>query len=216
MKLTDSNSMLGPDSGSLAKQRIPHRALNLLDLLDGLLLGKAVQEQIDIRSRGELLMVELTHQPLGAAVLLGNRQDAVDDRGTSSNDIVPVQLDKRRLGKDVEVLPEVLVRLDNGRGLVWTAHVLGKGHNVSGPLLFRLGLEVAGPDLDVGGVVREEREDVDVGVLEQLRVRLLSIGLTKTSLIFTIRLEELDHGGLRVVGDVLDQVTVRDWQLGEG
>lgn len=106
--------------------------------------------------------------------------------------------------------------LNNGWRLVWTAHFFGKRHDVPSRLLFRLGLKVAGPDLDVRGVVREERHDVDVGVLEQLRVRLLSIDLAKTSLIFTVRLEELNHGGFRVVGDVLDQVTVRDWQLGEG
>lgn len=208
--------MLGPDRRSLAKQRIPHLALNLLDLLNRLLLGKTIQEQIDIRSRRELLMIELAHQPLGAAVLLGNRQDAVDNGGAGRNDIVPVQLDKRRLGEDVEVSLELLVGLNDSGRLVWTTHVFGKGHDVSRPLLFGLRLNVAGPDLDVGGVVCEERQDVDVGVLEQLGVRLLSVGLTKTSLIFTVRLEEFDHGGLWVVGDMLDQVTVGDWRLGKG
>lgn len=87
--------MLGSDRGSLAKQRIPHLTLDLVDLLNRLLLGKAIQEQIDIRSRSELFVIKLAHQPLGAAVLLGNRQDAVDNRGAGGNNIVPVQLDKR-------------------------------------------------------------------------------------------------------------------------
>lgn len=212
----NSHSMLGPNRGSLAKQRIPDLALNLLYLLDRLLLRQAIQEQIDIGSRSKLFMVKLAHQPFGAAVLFGNRQDAVDNRGAGRNDVVPVQLDQRRLGKDVEVPLEVLVRLDNGGGLVWTAHVFGQGHDVACSLLLRLGLDVAGPDLDVGGVVCEERQDVDVGVLEQLRVRLLSVDLTKTGLIVTVGLEEVDHGGLWVVGDVLDQVAMRDGQLGEG
>lgn len=208
--------MFGSDSGSLTKQRIPDCTFNLLDLVNRLLLGKAIQEQIDIRSRSELFMVELAHQPLGTAVLLGNRQDAVDNGGASGNNIVPVQLDKRRLGEDVEVFAELLMGLDNSGRLVCAAHVFGKRHDVARLLLIGFGLKVSGSHLDVGGVVCEERQDIDVGVLEQLRVRLLSVCLTKTSLIFTVRLEKLNHGGRWVVGDVLDQVTVRDRQPREG
>ena len=215
-KLTNSNSMLSPNRRSLTKQRIPHPGLNLLDLLNRLLLSQPVQEQINIRSRRELLMIELAHQPLGAAVLLGNRQDAVDHRGTRSNDIIPVQLNQRRLGKNIKILPKLLVRLDNSGRLIGTAHFLGKGHDVARPLLFGLGVDVAGADLDGGGVVGEERQDVDVGVLEQLRVRLLGVGLAKTVFIVTVGLDELDQGSLRVVGDVRGQVAVGDRQLGEG
>lgn len=67
-----------------------------------------VEEQVDIRSRTELLMVILTQLALGGIELRRDGQQSVDNRRTSGNYVIPVQVGKGRLGEDVEVLAEIL------------------------------------------------------------------------------------------------------------
>jgi hypothetical protein len=72
--------MLGPDDGDLGEESVADPTFDLFDLLDGLLLGETVQEQIDVGSRAELLMVELAEATLGTVVLLRNGKQGVDHR----------------------------------------------------------------------------------------------------------------------------------------
>jgi hypothetical protein len=71
--------MLGPDNGGLGKKSVANPSFNVLDLLNGLLFGEAIQEQVDIGSRAELLMVELAKAAFGTVVLLRDGQEAVDN-----------------------------------------------------------------------------------------------------------------------------------------
>lgn len=59
----------------LPKQVVPDSGLDHLQLSDGFLfVFYAVEEQIDIRSRGQLLVVILAQCPLAHRVFLGNNQ----------------------------------------------------------------------------------------------------------------------------------------------
>jgi hypothetical protein len=53
----DGNGVFGPNSCRLAKDTVTDRRLNLLDLLNRLLCIEPIYEQINIGSRGKLLMV---------------------------------------------------------------------------------------------------------------------------------------------------------------
>lgn len=117
----NSESMLGSHSGGLGKKRVPDPGFNVFDLLDSLLFGEAVHEQIDIRGRAELFVKELAEASLGAVMVIRNRKKTVDNRGAGSDNVVPVQLNKGRLGEDIEVALKVLERLNNGGRLVRAA-----------------------------------------------------------------------------------------------
>lgn len=118
---------------------------------------------------------------------------------------IPVELDEGRLGEDIEVALELLDRLDDGGRAVGPAHLGGQRHDVLCLLFLRFALELARPDLDAGDVVGEERQDIDMGVLEQLVASILGKGLAEMGLVLAIGRQQLDHGGLGVLGDVLDQ-----------
>ena len=51
------DGVLSPNSGCLAKDTVTNLGLNLLDLFDCLLLVKPIYEEVNIRSRSELVMV---------------------------------------------------------------------------------------------------------------------------------------------------------------
>lgn len=72
--------MLRPDDGGLGEERVADPRLDGLDLLDGLRFGEAIQEQVDIGRRAELLVVELAKAALGARVLFRDWDQTVDDR----------------------------------------------------------------------------------------------------------------------------------------
>lgn len=81
--------MLSPDDGGLGEESIADAGLNVLDLLNRLLLGESVQEQIDIGSRTELLVIEFTKTTLGPVELFRHREQSVDNRGSRGNHVVP-------------------------------------------------------------------------------------------------------------------------------
>ena len=56
----DRDSVLCSDGRCFGQNRVFDAPLNLLDLLSGLFLGKTVEEDVDIRGWGELLMVVMT------------------------------------------------------------------------------------------------------------------------------------------------------------
>lgn len=87
--LTDGHSMFGPDDGGLGEESIADAGLDVLDLLNGLLLGEPVQEQINIGSRAELLVVELAETTLGPVELFRDREQGVDDGRPCCNHVVP-------------------------------------------------------------------------------------------------------------------------------
>lgn len=122
---------------------------------------------------------------------------------------IPVEFNERRLGEDVEVALEFLKGLDNGWGAVWASNLGRQRHNVLGLLLLRFGLEVPGLDLDVVGVLSVKRQDIDMGVLEQLVAGVLGEDLTQMRLILAIRLQNLHHGRLWVLANVLDKAGQR-------
>jgi hypothetical protein len=126
-------------------------------------------------------------------------------QSTGKHKRIPIEFGERRLGEDTEVALELLERLDNGGGAVRPADFGRKWHDVLGLLLLGLGLEVAGPDLDVLGVVGEERQNVDIGVLEQLIAGVLSEGLAEMGLVLAVWLEQFCHWCLGMLGNMLDQ-----------
>lgn len=81
--------MLSPDDGGLGEESIADAGLNVLDLLNGLLLGESVQEQIDIGSRTELLVIEFAKTTLGPVELFRHRKQSVDNRRSRGNHVVP-------------------------------------------------------------------------------------------------------------------------------
>lgn len=50
-------------------------------------------------------------------------------------------------------------------------------------------------------------------ILEQLMARVLSKSLAKMSLIIPVRLHQLNHGRIRVLGNVPNQVPQGSWQF---
>lgn len=218
--------MLGPDDGRLGEKSIANAGLDVFDLLDSFLFGEPVQEEIDIGRRAELFVVELAKTTLGAVVLVRDGKKSVGHRGSRGNHVapegrrltsrfslvaneahkhVPVEFGERRLGEYVEVALELLEGRNNGRRTVWPPNLGWERHDVFGAFLLGFGRKVASPDLGVGGVLGEEREDIDVGILEQLIVRVLGESLAEMGLILAVRLQQFDHGCLRVLVDVVDQ-----------
>jgi len=81
--------MLGPDDGGLGEESIADAGLDVLDLLNGLFLGEPVQEQIDIGSRTELLVVEFAEATLGPVELFRHRKQSVDNRRSCRHHVIP-------------------------------------------------------------------------------------------------------------------------------
>ena len=207
--------MLGPNSGSLSEKSIPDLCLDLLDLLDGLFFGEAIQEKINIGSRRELLVIELSEAAFGSAVLLGDREQAVHDRRARGNHVAPVELNERRLGEDIEVTLELLQRLNNGRRSGWATHVVGQWHDVAGLLFLALAAGVSCSDGNGRSVLVEKGEHVDMRVLERLGIGLLSKHSTEMGLVLAVWLNEFRQGSIWMLRHVLDEVCMAGWQLRE-
>jgi hypothetical protein len=143
---------------------------------------------------------------------LENNVSHHDYQPTGKHKRIPIEFSKRRLREDTEVTLELLERLDNGGGAVRAADLGRKWHDVLGLLLLGLGLEVAGPDLDVLDVLGEERQNVDIGVLEQLIAGVLSEGLAEMGLVLAVWLEQFCHWCLGMLGNVLDQARQGHWE----
>lgn len=90
---------------------------------------------------------------------------------------------------------------------------LRKSHDVPAPLLLRLGGGIASPDRDIRISIGEEWESVQVGIIESLVVWTLSVLFAELRFILPVGPQKFGYGGIWVVSDVPDQVSVRDWQL---
>lgn len=88
--------MLGPDDGGLSEKSVANASFNVSELLDGLLFGEAVQEQIDIGSRAEFLVVKLAKSALGAIILFWDGKQTVDDSRPRCDDIAPNDRGKKK------------------------------------------------------------------------------------------------------------------------
>jgi hypothetical protein len=152
---SNGDGVFGSNNGDLGENGITNSTLNRLDLLDSFLVGETIEEQIDIRSRAELLMVVFSQLALGGVIFLGDGEKAVDDRGTSSHDIFPVHIGKRRLGEDVEVALEFLRGLDNGWGTMSSTVDIFERHDVAVFLLLSFCLEVSGTSGNKLGILGE-------------------------------------------------------------
>lgn len=75
----NSDSVLGSHHSDLIEQSILDSSFNLLDLLNGLLVVESIKEEINIRSRTELLMIILAKLTLGSVEFFGYREKTVDD-----------------------------------------------------------------------------------------------------------------------------------------
>lgn len=75
----NGKGILGSHDSDLVEERISNGLLDLLDLLNGLVMGEPVEKEIDIRSRAELLMVVLAQPALGRIEFLGDGQKTVHD-----------------------------------------------------------------------------------------------------------------------------------------
>lgn len=91
----NGDGILGPHHSDFVEKCISDGLLDRLDLLNSLVVGEPVEEEIDIRGRTELLMVILAELALGGVEFLGNGEKAVDDRRASGHNIAPVQVDQR-------------------------------------------------------------------------------------------------------------------------
>lgn len=204
---TNGDSMLRPYGSRLRENGVADAGLDLLDLSNGSLFGKAVQEEVDIGGRAELLMVELAHGPHGAVKLLRDRQNTVDDRTTSGNDVIPIHLGEGALGEEIKIALKVLEGLDNSRGAGWSAKVLRQRHDI--PLPYCLGLEVrvAGSDRNLTSAIGIEREHIDIRVPKSLVIGFLGEELTQMCFIAPVGLKELDHGGIGVLLDVARELS---------
>jgi hypothetical protein len=94
---------------------------------------------------------------------------------------------------------------NNGGRVVWPSNPRRKRHDVLGLLLLRFGLQVTGPNLDAGGIFGEERQDVDMGVLEQLIVGVLGKSLAEVGFILAKWLQHFHHRRVWVLADMLHQ-----------
>lgn len=81
--------------------------LDLFDLFYSLALVEPIQEEVDIGSRAELLVVVLTERSLGGLVLIRDWEETVDDRRASSHDVGPVDVGQGSLGEDREVVAKL-------------------------------------------------------------------------------------------------------------
>lgn len=127
---------------------------------------------------------------------------------------VPIDFNERRLGKDIEVVLELLERLDNCSSAIWAPQLGRERHNILGLLRLRFVLQLASSDLDVGDVLGEERQDVDERVLEQLTSRVLGKSPAEMGLVLAIWFQQFPHGRLGVLRDVLDHAGQGHWEGG--
>jgi hypothetical protein len=93
----NGNGVFCADDGNFVQKGISDGSFDLLDLLNGLVMIEAIEEEVDIGSGTKLLVVVLPQLSLGGVELVWNRQEAVDDRGAGSHNVAPVKVDKRRL-----------------------------------------------------------------------------------------------------------------------
>ena len=94
-----------------------------------------------------------------------------------------------------------------------SALVLGKGHDVLVLLLLGLGGEISSTGGDALSVLREERKDVDIRVVQARVLTVLGKNGTKLRLVLAVGGHDLDHWFFRMVGDVIDQLRVGSWGL---
>lgn len=76
---SDGDCILGTHNGDLGENGITDSALNLLDFLNGFIVCKAVEEEIHVGRRAELLMVVLAELALVHIESFGDGQQTVDD-----------------------------------------------------------------------------------------------------------------------------------------
>ena len=86
----NGDGILGADCCGLLEDRVSDLRLDLLDLLDRLVFGQAVNKEIDIGRRRDDLVIVLSERPLGTTVLARNRQQSRDNRATGSHHIAPI------------------------------------------------------------------------------------------------------------------------------
>ena len=211
----NGDGILGAHHRDLAQEGIANGSFDLLDLFHGLVVVQAIQEQVDVGRGAELLVVVLAKLALGGVELLGDRQEAVDDGGARGHDIVPVHVHHGGFRKDIEVLLELGQAPDGGRGAVGTPLVIGEGHDVPGLLQLRLGSQVSGASRDVLSVFIEMRQQVEVRVVEDGVLAILSVDSPELVLISPIGFQDVGHGLVGMVRDVFGQLLVRDGKLGE-
>ncbi len=132
----NGNSILGANDSHFTEDGVSNRLLNGLDLLNGLLMRKAVKEKINIGGRAELFVVVLAKLSLIDIELLRDRQESVDNGRTGSDNVVPVQLGKRRLGEDCKVFLKLADAVDGGGRPIGTTLLVWECHDVLGLFLF--------------------------------------------------------------------------------
>lgn len=97
------NGVLGADGGGFVQNGALDLVLDVSDLFDRLLLRQSVQEQVDIRGRGKLLMVEFSQGALRVTEFLRYRHETSDHGASSDHDIAPVNITQGTLGEDTKV-----------------------------------------------------------------------------------------------------------------
>lgn len=88
----DGNSILSTNGSNLVEDAVLDALLDLLDLLQGLFLVQAIQEEINITGGGEMLVIIFSEASLVRSPFLGNRKQGGSDGGTGGNDVVPIQV----------------------------------------------------------------------------------------------------------------------------
>ena len=209
----DGDCVLGANDSDLVQQSLSDSALDLLNLVDSLIMSKAVQEEIDIRSGTELLVVVLAELPLGGVELGGDRQQAIDNRRSGGNHIVPVHVNHGRLGEDVEVLLELGQAANGGGRSIGSALIVGQSHDVSGLLLFRLGSQISSTGLDILGILVEKGEHIEVRILKDRVLAILSVDSTELRLEASVGLQNLLYRLIRIVMDMLGELLMGGREL---
>lgn len=157
-------------------------------------------------------MIVLAQSPLRDIIFLRNGEETVDGTRPGGNHIVPIKIDQRRFRENVEVVLELLERLNNSGRPVWSPLVIGEGHYVPLSLGLRLKGRASGSNPDVMGVSCEKGEDIQILLLEYLIIRILGICLTQPRLILSVGLEQFDHRRVWVFGDVSRQLLMGNRQ----
>lgn len=211
----DGDCVLGTDDRDLVKDGVSDGLLDVFHLVNGLLVGEAVQEKIKIGSRAELVVVVLSELSLRDLEVGGDRQKTVDNRGTSRNDIAPVHFDERRFREDVEVVLKLGEARDGGRRLVRPTLFVGESHDVLGLFLIGLCRQASGTGRDELCVLGEKGSDIDVRIVEDGILSILSVELPQASFIPAVGRYDVSHWLLRVLGNVSDELPMRSGQLRE-
>lgn len=206
----NGNRILGSDGRDLVKNAVLDSPLDLFDLLESLFLVEAVQEEINVARGCKVLVVVFAQASLTSRPLLRNGQESGGNRTSSRDDIVPIEICKRRLGEQVEILLEVFERRDDGRGAARLAFSVLQRHEIRGLLLIGLGLEGSSSDLEIS--VGKQGNKVGVAIFDSFVVGLLSVNLSEFGFVRFVRLEESGDGGIRVPGQVRNEVLDRCWQ----